>query len=315
MPPQGGRTRYTSHGLPHTEIRQTAKMNRYVEERGSGDPFVTSGVARERPEQLQMFMTPREIMSRYRPLEGDRYENSEGESWYDRQYLTGTNASRNQFGNENYSNPRSGTEHNYVRSSAGRRESDEELWERKEEEAYDAYGYQGKYGNPFSESQATIEPHSTFRTRDTQDKTLPKGRVTEAAYHVVKRDTQGEIKGYTWEHEREQKYEHPGRQGLWGGTESLGEALETHGFNWEQHTSGPRAGTPKYGISLQFQHEGLGEVESQRSRYNNPDIEDKPQILGGHHRMAVMRKIGPDTPLPVMYFRNLAHAQSTKGYK
>lgn len=40
----------------------------------------------------------------------------------------------------------------------------------------------------------------------------------------------------------------------------------------------------------------------------------KPEILGGHHRLSVLREDFPDAEVPVQFFDYLGHAKSTRGY-
>ena len=274
------------------------------------------------PEQLQMFMSSREIMQRYRPLEGDKEERGNYEDAWDNQEGTQTWRRRNtqgytNFPNREYEGSGMGSSRmtdeqgnkQYTRSHIGEMESDEELFDRKRDEAYDAYGRQGVYGGGWGQSspmgtQSSVPAHTTWRSHGTEGQTLEPGRETS---DIVTFSSEG-----TEHKHMRQLYQHPGNPAVPGkfrGTESLGESLEQHGYDWSHHTdpSHPRYQDPKYPIALEFQHEDWGGGELQPRS-------ERPQIVGGHHRLAVMNNIAPGAYMPVVYAENIYEAQAKKGY-
>ena len=268
------------------------------------------------PEQLQMFMSGREIMSRYRPLEGDRQDRDD----YDDVGGTQTWRRRNTAGITNYENPQYEGEgigssrqtdqwgnKQYTRSHYGEMESDEQFWSRKEEESYDEYGRQGLQGYDYGYSGRAVDPHTTWRTRDTEGQTLPPGRQTSEYTYSPPTDETGELSAPR--RRMKQLQQHPGREGKFGGAESLGQSLEQRGYDWSIHTdpTHERYQEPKYPISVEYsQEEGYSGDLYPRS--------EKPQIVGGHHRLSVMNKIAPDSYMPVVYADNIWEAQGKQGY-
>lgn len=279
FPPQTGRATYTAHGVPLTPAKTF----------GGNAPYPTGlspverykmDMQRAKPheEQLRMFMRPHEILEKWGPLDGDREENWEGNGDYDdRRFNTGTSNEHNVHGNRNWTNPRSNTDNPYVRSGVGDLETDEHLWDRKEEEAFDEYGRQGlrgagKHGGPVAESRATIS------SEDTKGRPLRPIAGEHYAYETM--NSEGEYTDV-----QRPVYRNPGGQDMFGGESTLGDSLIRHGYR----------GTP---IPLGF----------------TKNMNNQREIVGGHHRMAVMKKHRQFDYLPVEYFRDIEDAKARGDY-
>lgn len=269
---------------------------------------VTSWRQPDPPEALKMFSSAREIMATYKPLEGDREEVSHDYDWDNPSSSEQTWRSKNSNYYRNPKNPNwsgnalpetpQGSERQtddagnkqYIRSHQGEMETDEQLWSRKGEEAFDPEGRQGAFGG-YSGAEPR-DPHTTMRSMDTQGNTLEESEqtVTDQTWD----DSAGD-----WKTAHRPMHRHPGREGKFGGYDSLGDALQNKGYDWSRHPEGVGEGRFKFPVSVQFQ--GTAGPEG-------------PMVLGGHHRVAAMNQINPDTPVPIEYFDNFWHAKRTGHY-
>jgi hypothetical protein len=282
------------------------------------DPFISADVAGEKPEPLKMFASARELVGpkgSHKPLEGDReavdlysldpdeekrYNTQTWRRWNTEGYSNWENTQFSGVAGPTTSEKKTGPGGGkpYVRTMAGRKESDEELWSRKQEEAYDPYGRQGAEGRADwgGTSESSIPAHTTRRSHGTEGQPLEPHRKTQDYTF----DTSNNLRTVD-----RQLYQHPGKPGMFGGEATLGEAIERHGFDWSRHPEGDF----KNPITLQYHTEGQLEAHEKGHTHDT-----RPQILGGHHRLAVMMSHAPDTPMPIHYAENLRQAKASKRY-
>ena len=207
-----GAPKYTSHGLPQTTLDSPKRYR-----------------APERPaERLQMFMRPHEILEKWGPLDADREWNDfGGERSEDMRYNTATHRAYNTEGEYNWTNTRTTrpsmetsteggatiSKRPHVRRSSSQ-ETDEQLWDRKEDESFDEYGRQGLYHGGTLESRS--DPHTTIRSYDTKDRPLAFKRHTDVWGPM---NTPSPV------------YQHPGNPGKFLGHTNLGDSILEHGVS------------------------------------------------------------------------------------
>lgn len=243
--------------------------------------------------QLPMFMTPREIHEKYEPLTGDRLD-----SW--------TEGGGTGFGSGNYDDPRAGeatnrsqrtdwvdnvTNHYQVRSSDSkyrrpknpmdsggdyRPENDEELWSRKYEEAED---------RPASGHDATSRYLNV------------EGKSTSAYYDMIHHSAGEQHTNYS-----------SGGQWHTGSSAPLAKSsfYKTH---YNQQIENPEAD-----MTL-AESIAEGGVKSPIRLGETTGIHGKPEIVGGHHRLAVASVHAPDQFMPVLHYNSIRDAKSDPVYK
>lgn len=219
----------------------------------------------EKPEQLQMFMTAREIEAKYQPLDADRHEMNDYPSTRTGGTLPTDYSSLNTPGGRERFNTYTRASGGKLKARPSRRmvwddnkvETDDQLWDRKSDEAYNEIEVSLPRGGETTQRPMTTGGRSNISRWTYQTDTTDPGAYTE----------------------RRAGYWRPDQGG------SLGESIE-------------RTGVQKP-ISL-------GETIGSQG---------KPEIVGGHHRLAVMRNLNPDQYLPVVHHRSILHAKNDRGYK
>jgi hypothetical protein len=266
------------------------------------------GSDNEHTEQLKLFVTPKEVMANYRPLEGDREGSDDIDSEVERIYGSGTNARYNTYGYPNHARnmfgPTDEATHRYTRTKRGQMESDEQVWDRKATEADDPYGRQGALSDRWGGRRGRgmgVEPHLTERSYDTFGERMD---ITEqdrtASNYTLPGQTDSD---FDPEENRVPLYRHPGREGKFGGHETLAQNLRASGYDWSRYDDDDY----KYPVPLQFEKEGV-EAGSHLGY-------DRPQVLGAHHRVAAMNQINPDAFMPVEYHPDFWSAHAKGRYK
>jgi len=231
-------------------------------------------------EQLKMFMTPKEITDKYQPLDGDRME-KDAHGYYENVrggmgYTAGTFRSHNTQGDPNYTRsgfskpPRERDTTSPYKYNPGE-ETDKELWSRKLEE---------------SKMTKADYMHAMGGTEQVRD--MEPG-YTDAADHVAYHGGYPEYKtGGTNTYEAAQasfdnrvEDEHQGRMDeYYSGTNTLHSNIKSEGVKKAVHLSQQRG------------------------------MQGKPQIVGGHHRIAASMDIDSDSLIPVIHHRDFKDARS-----
>jgi hypothetical protein len=227
-----------------------------------------------------MFMTPKEITDKYQPLDGDRMEKNEHD-YYEHVRggmgdTSGTFRSHNTQGDPNYTRsgfskpPRERDTTSPYKYNPGE-ETDKELWSRKLEE---------------SKMPKADYMHAMGGTEQVRD--MEPG-YTDAADHVAYRDGYPEHKtGGTNTYEEAQESfdnrvadEHQGRiDDYYSGADTLHSKIKSEGVKKAVHLSQQRG------------------------------MQGKPQIVGGHHRIAASMDIDSDSLIPVIHHRDFKDARS-----
>ena len=219
----------------------------------------SAGYRAEKPEQLKMFMSTREIEARWQPLDGDRQEvyggggeTRTGGTLPESQYATDRLSRKNWYtpGGRERAWTTGGDHLSRSRVIKEDIETDEELWDRKADEAYDPeYSpLPAKRANSF-----TLRPNTT-------------GGRSNVPMSTDTANTYGQPQGTHFRHDYET---------------TLGESIEREGVKYPVH---------------------LGQKKGSQG---------KPQVVGGHHRMAVMRNLNQDQLIPVLHHQDLMHARSS----
>lgn len=269
-------------------------------------------------DQLKAFMTPREIEREWQPLDGDRHDGyaltsgtndpragmetrrAQRSDSVDNIYLgrrTATGAVTNAAGNKRqkmvFKRP-SSTSPNGTLIAGG--ESTPDLWDRKYEEATEA---------PPS-GQYDFEDEAVYRT--------PHGHETSAEGHYTLKTVPG----------AKTRNKMTGRDGEIGWYRSTGRVPGAKG--------GPTINTRRREETW-VDHELISESSPHNTMVDSiigegikspirlglkTGSEGKPQLAGGHHRMAVARVHAPDKLAPVLYHKDIFEARSsntTHSYK
>jgi hypothetical protein len=215
-----------------------------------------------------MFMSSREIEAKWQPLDGDREDGymsgtrsggtltgslydedrdvASGEQ-YRPQYWTPGGRDRAYTQDSAKKNPKGGRALSRKRVYNEVPETDEQLWDRKADEAYNDREIPAKRGNSY-----TMRSHTTGGRSNN-----PMGTATANTYE--------QPQGAHWRHDD---------------ATSLGESIEREGVKSPIH---------------------LGRTVGSMG---------KPEIVGGHHRMAVMRNLNPDQLMPVLHHTDIFEARS-----
>lgn len=235
--------------------------------------------------QLPMFMSAREIKTQYQPLEGDRQEHydwREGEPTFRSRNTAGQSNAAIKSADAGWLRRRGGVETGMKHYRVGHDESDEQLWNRKLEESQLSRGeYEEVHGGGGSSASQGTPGYETIMDR--AGRSAPFTPSTDAGTRTWEshQDRVDEYVGEKVEQHREQRYWRD--QGslydtMYGAMQPGGE-----GFKGVIHlgTGGPHGSS------------------------------DKPQVFGGHHRIAAMNDIQPDRLLPVIHNRQFAEARGT----
>jgi hypothetical protein len=282
--------------------------NSPVENRTPTDSFHRRG------DQLKLFMTPREIEKEWQPLDGDRRDayhitygksdtragsstyrarRTDGQSNFDRNdERTVTGAVTDSDGHKDmyslYNRP--GNHFPMERTGSSGLETDDEVWDRKYAEALDSpssgYNHDPKgprYRKPGGES---TDAGGVWRqVTETGAKTRQPASRGNGWYRQTSPVPGTAIKGAITLNSRRR------------GSEAYVPFQEIPGSGDSHHSMvdsiiGEGIKSP---IRLGLQH----------------GMNDKPQLLGGHHRMAVARQDTPDRLAPVLYDNDMDQARST----
>jgi len=211
--------------------------------------------------QPKMFMTPTEIHAGWSPLDGDRMESYDEGSW-GRGSSQYTKREYNSQGEPNsYYDDTTGGGAKYRRNTSGM-ESDEQLWDRKLDEAHE-YGVHGQYGEFGSENGGRSQDPLFRGAHSTMGPYMGSASVRTGASEP---STTAWDRHYdreaSWDNRREAQYDTGS---------SLAESIRDEGVR------GP--------IRLGQQIGSMG----------------KPQIVGGHHRLAAATHYAPNRLVPVLH--------------
>jgi hypothetical protein len=307
-----------------------------------GDPVVPSGItefqgvhadprlhhsrSQGEPEQLGMFMTPREIHERWQPLDADRkdVEDYDGGTWEGtrspKSWDTGNTQPEGSDINFVSSNTYDRVQRRYpgVHSGPGRGpygdtgtirrtrgggkvrlydrgsgesvpESDDELWDRKLEEAstWGRTGQHGEYGlpdpaNAHGDQPRRPPPPSITDIGAMVDRLRAEGHgdntVDSAVNGLLDRPGAPRFNGFT-ANIAAQQARHDSHN-----SETLYDSIEREGVKAPIH------------LGREIGSMGL------------------PQIVGGHHRMAAATEADPDRLVPVMHHETIEGAQRMSDY-
>ena len=236
-----------------------------------------------------MFMTPREIVNKYQVLDADR------EDVYDERGGWGTNRPETTAGNANrvvstgirdLQKQHGRTDYKYTRYEESGTETDEQVLSRKVEESqYDPEYYAEMRGESFSGAMRSFNPESAL------------GRSSAPGHFGLGGSTNRNWSDTEWdEHEMKvdsylsrKQDEHYRRQAEAPEPPSLYESIQEGGVQHPVH------------LGTQFGSQG------------------KPQIVGGHHRIAAALDTRPDDLIPVLHHEDIYDAKmgglGGKGYK
>ena len=235
------------------------------------------------PEQLKMFMTPREIVNKYQVLDADREEH------YDERGGWGTNRPETTGGNANIVvnsalrglwKEHGRTDYKYTRYEEHGTETDEQVLSRKAEEAtYDPEYYAEMRGESPSNMPRSFNPDQALGRSSAPQ---PRGSGTSAwDSHEMHQDSYLRRK-------EDEHYQAQAKTEI-GPPPSLYESIQEGGVQHPVH------------LGTQFGSQG------------------KPQIVGGHHRIAVALDTRPDDLIPVLHHPDIYDAKAGglggKGYK
>lgn len=293
---QGGAV---GHGTPGF-VTQGVKVNPTAEDWESAGPsqskleHTAQGAATKVHEgQFQMFMTPREIRSKYQGLEGDRLEayDDRGGEMTKRPETTGGSANEmaRSSARERMARWHGGAsqieDYKYTRRHdyGGHAESDDELFGRKLEESQMSPGeYNEVHGGDITQHSApgwetlAKRPSAPSGVRDQAEGNYdpPPG---------MGQDTFNERMNEADEYMEQKQYEH--EEERYSGA-SLYDKIAEQGVLSPIHLSYAQLGHT-YG---------------------------KQQVVGGHHRLAASEDIDPDQPIPVKHWRDIYEARASGTY-
>lgn len=261
--------------------------NEWTHGSGTGAHHNVSG------DQLRMFMTPREIKSTYQVLDGDRQEvyDDRGGELTNRTYTTGGNTNEPIAtnlrqgavpGSRDYGakwmHQRHGSElqrHSHIRTDVEGMETDEQVWDRKLDESQMS-----------PEEYGEVHGMSSAQGRGPMDY----DELMEHSSAPVRAETRPEL-GSTWNAERQESYE--------GAMESR---LGRENAKWEA----------RYGAEAPslYEHIQAHGVENPVHLGTNVGGEGKPEVVGGHHRIAAAASINDQQLIPVLHHEDIRSARS-----
>lgn len=247
-------------------------------------------------QHLKMFMTAHEITSRYQALDGDR-EEVEGYSYTRTDQKTwepGSTGYGNTTGGREYRRavrPMSGGKYGYVGRQRiqpdpydHNQESDDELFDRKYEEASMSRSeYADMHGNEFNQRYQS-----------------PGGGThgSDSAGRYKYRDTAGNTRADSRGNPQSGRYVGPS-----GNTNSNSGTYHAHEESWQ-----PFEEKPDYSLAEHIEAHGVTEPVRLGQQFGSMG---KPQIAGGHHRIAVMRQDNPHGLMPVIHDESIQGARDT----
>lgn len=229
--------------------------------------------------QLLPYMTAREVHQRYQPLDADRIVNETG--WNTNRPIKSGSVPTRGWGST------TGGSHEYRRQyrpggaktqsvwmSQQKPETDEELWGRKYEES--TWSPSERY----SEGAGGTPENAYLNTR---------GETTERSgtYRRVMRGSGNTATG-----------QFPGMA-----TPRSSQTYEP----FEPHEASPLAD-----VAREKGTAGLGPISL--GSLGGPGSMGKPEVVGGHHRIAAMTMHAPNTLMPTAHFRDIQHARWSGGY-
>lgn len=241
--------------------------------------------------QFQMFMTPREIRSKYQALDADRQDAvdpREGELTGRAQTTAGEpNYPIDTKRRERLANWHGGASqiegYTHTRSGDMRMETDDELFGRKLEESQLS---PGEYKEVHGGIGASVHEAPGWDTLA--------GRPS--APSEVRRQAEGNYDPRTGE-----------GSGTWNDRND--EAQDYVARKQEEHYD-----AQDYGSSLYEKIRDQGVLNPVHLSYDQMGGFDKPEVVGGHHRLAAQEDIDPDAHIPVAHWRNIREAQSSGNY-
>jgi len=241
-------------------------------------------------EQLKMFMTPSEIHAGWQPLDADREVESEGEA---RTYSGSEPWTKGSGYHEVFRAPHTGAKPRadwLLRSQGGtsfhdRPESDEELWNRKTEEAY-SYG------------RRTDSPEEV-RSIGGQSSRWTGGSMHEHKMTGTEDLTSAQFQERHWAQRNQQR---------------RADAGLSHTEHPTYHTQGSESYVERVpGVTLGESIEAEG-VHSPVRLGRTIGSMGKPEIVGGHHRLAVATHLAAvrssEQFLPVLHHESIQEARS-----
>lgn len=224
----------------------------------------------QKGEQLQMFMTPREIVSKYQALDGDRQE------YYADRDTWNTARSANTAGDRNHPRmkgdgeggmrPFNTSEHEgRPYSYSVPTETDEQVWARKlDESQMTASDLADERGESLAFSKNYIDDYSgSLKDRSSYPNT--------SDY-----DNTDDLYDDRYEYKAQKQYDYEDFKS----SESLYDSVGNSGVQYPVH------------LGSQFGSQG------------------KREVVGGHHRIAAALDIAPDQPIPVLHHKGLSDARS-----
>ena len=238
-----------------------------------------------------MFMTPREIVNKYQVLDADREEVDNWDEGNPDMDWRRTGRPERTSGAANIHNPDRSSRYSHIPGSGPylrepsvdySQETDEQVLSRKAEEApYDPEYYAEMRGENFSGAMRSFNPESAL------------GRSSAPGHFGLGGSTNRNWSDTEWdEHEmRVDSYlsrkqdEHYRRQAEAPEPPSLYESIQEGGVQHPVH------------LGTQFGSQG------------------KPQIVGGHHRIAAALETRPDDLIPVLHHEDIYDAKASRGYK
>lgn len=277
-----------------------------------------------RGDQLKMFMTPREIEKEWQPLDADRDETwgndtygtndsradnttyrarrTDGQSNYDmRDERTVTGAVTDSNGDKArhslYKRP--GGRFPMEKSGTDGMESNEQLWDRKYDEATESTpaGY-NSYGAAEGTRYRTPHGHETSAEGAMRQVTAPGAKTRDLASGA----------GWGW-----YRSTGPVPGGKLGGVTLNSRRRGSE--QWVPNHEITGSSSPHSNMVDSIIGEGIKSPIRLGLNYGQ---EDKPQLAGGHHRMSVARVHTPDRLAPVLYHEDIREARSsntTSSYK
>ena len=233
--------------------------------------------------QLPMFMTPREIHEKYQPLDADRHESYDVERTDTRAGEVTSRSERTDYVINRRRHSAGTDEPGYRRNSSPvgggyGEESDEQLWDRKYDEASYEYGAGGQHGRSARYINQAGDETSAYAS---------------AVYHPTGQPRSN----YTT-----------------GGQYHTGSSAPpaTHGF-YKTHYNEP-VEDPEEGMSLADSIASSG-VRSPIRLGETIGSKGKPEVVGGHHRLAVATYHNPNELVPVLHHRSISDAKRDQTYK
>lgn len=230
-----------------------------------------------------MFMSAREITDKYQPLDGDRQE-----SW------------------DNGSDERAGEWTQRSQRTDGKTNDRARRWKGGKE----GYGSKGT-DNPRFTGRNTTGGSPTYKRPESDNDSL---ETDDQLYARKYDEAQMSPEEYSEHHhgrELTPKYERP------GGGETKREGTYRETWRGQSQTDNPRKSEtyepfePIWGGGESVRDSVVREgVHAPLSLGRQFGSQGKPQIVGGHHRLAVMKEEKPDDLIPVLHFKSISDAQS-----